>query len=285
MASPCEILLDSESAHDAKAVFAAAEAEVRRIESKYSRYREDSVVCAINRAAGGAALEVDDETAALLDFAEHCYVESGGRFDISSGVLRRAWDFRRAVPPAPAAVEALLPLIGWRMVEWRAPRVRLSQSGMELDFGGFGKEYAADCAAAAIARLGQKHALINLGGDVRALGPRADGSAWQIGIQHPRRAETTIAAIAIAQGALATSGDYERAFELQGRRYSHLLDPATGWPAATAQSASVCAPLCIVAGALATMALLDGEKGWQRLETAGVAYLWIDAKGELRRRS
>ena len=103
--------------------------------------------------------------------------------------------------PEPGLLAALLPLIGWQQVEWshsngQAKRIHLPQRGMELDFGGFGKEYAADRAMAVLANSGQAHGFVNLGGDIRVLGPRADGSAWRFGIQHPRRADDTIATIA-----------------------------------------------------------------------------------------
>jgi thiamine biosynthesis lipoprotein len=282
MASPCEVQLWCDDAAEAALALEAARDEVQRIESKYSRYRDDSVVGAINRAHGGAAVEVDAETAALLDFAAQAHADSEGRFDITSGVLRGAWDFKSGRLPNPAAIEALLPLIGWNQVEWRAPYLRLPRPGMALDFGGFGKEYAADRAAAALGVSGHRHALVNLGGDVRVLGPQANGRPWLIGIQHPRRADAVLAQIEIDAGAVATSGDYERYFELDGRRYSHLLDPRTGWPVAAAQSATVVAPLCVFAGACATIALLHGARGEAYLERAGVRYLWVDAAGAVR---
>lgn len=279
MASRCELLIEGFDPHGAAAALAAAEAEVRRIEAKYSRYRSDSLVAAINRAAGSDAILLDEETASLVDFAAQCWRESEGRFDPTSGVLRRAWDFTAAAPPRASAIERLLPLIGWSQVEWSRPRLRLPRPSMELDFGGFGKEYAVDRASAVLIEHGASHALVNLGGDVRAIGTRADGSPWQVGIRHPRRAGATIASMALADAALATSGDYERYLEHDGQRYSHLLDPRTGWPVEGAQSASVVAPVCLVAGALASMAMLDGDSGYGRLRRAGVAHLWIDRDG------
>ena len=251
MSSACEIRLDA-VAGDGESVLAAAAqlaiGEVRRIEAKYTRYRADSIVSRINAVAGsGEAIEVDDETASLLDFACMQNQLSDGLFDITSGVLCRAWDFRAGRLPEPGLLAALLPLIGWQQVEWshsngQAKRIHLPQRGMELDFGGFGKEYAADRAMAVLANSGQAHGFVNLGGDIRVLGPRADGSAWRFGIQHPRRVDDTIATIAtmatiatiasvdMFEGALASSGDYERFFEQGGRRYCHILDPRSGWP-------------------------------------------------------
>jgi len=282
MASPCECQIWHGDEVRARAALDAARDEVLRIEAKYSRYRDDSVVGAINRAAGGAPVRVDEETGALLDFAARCHAESDGRFDITSGVLRRAWNFREGVVPTADAIAALLPLIGWDKVEWRAPGIRLPRAGMELDLGGYGKEYAADRAAAVLAERGFRYALVNLGGDVRVLGPQADGRPWRIAIRHPRRDDALLAEIELVDGALATSGDYERCFERDGKRYSHMLDPRTGWPVEGPQSVSVLAPLCIVAGTHATMAMLQGDGARAYLDATDLRYLLVDRGGGLR---
>ena len=281
MASRCEVRLFAPDEATAKRWSDAAIEEVRRIEAKYSRYRDDSVTTAINRAAGGDAVTVDDETAALLTFAAQLHAQSGGAFDLTSGVLRRAWDFKAARLPTEDDVAALLPLVGWQRIEWDGGRLRLSLAGMEIDFGGIGKEYAADRAAARMEELGARHGLVNLGGDVRVIGPRSDGTAWTIGVQDPRgEAGVAIAALPVASGAMATSGDYERYFEHDGRRYSHLLDPRTGWPVAHWRSVSVVAPLCVLAGACATIAMLKPvEEGLAFLQGEGLRFLGIDAAG------
>ena len=280
MSSACEIRLDGRAGDGEPALAAAAQqaiGEVRRIEAKYTRYRDDSIVSRINAAAGARApVEVDAETAALLDFAAQLHASSDGLFDITSGVLRRAWDFRAGRVPEPAALAELLPLIGWAQVEWLGQRIRLPRAGMEIDFGGFGKEYAADRAMAVLAASGQEHGFVNLGGDIRVLGPRADSSAWRFGIQHPRRANATIASVDMREGALASSGDYERFFELDGRRYCHILDPRTGWPVASWASISVTAPACAAAGALSTIAMLKGPQALEFLATQGATSLAID---------
>ena len=281
MASPCEVQLWSEQPKLAQHALAAAQHEVARIEAKYSRYRADSVISRINAAAGSAPLPVDDETAGLLDLGQQCFADSDGRFDLTSGVLRRAWDFAQARLPEPGVVDALLPLVGWRKVHWQRPLFGLSKLGMQLDFGGIGKEYAADRAAAVLTELGMSHALVNLGGDVRVLGPQIDGRAWRIGIQHPRNSQALLGYIDLSAGALATSGDYQRFFELKGKRYCHLLNALTGWPVQGAQAATVWAPLCVVAGALASVAMLQGELGLNYLRAAGIQFLWVDAQGRV----
>ena len=282
MASPCELRLQgSDEAHLRRAAQAAVD-EVRRIERKYSRYDEASVVSRINAAAGsGQAIEVDDETAALLDFAAHLHALSGGLFDITSGVLRRAWNFRVPRVPSQQEIDALLPLIGWPQLRWRERRIALPRAGMEIDFGGFGKEYAADRAAEVLAREGVAHGFVNLGGDIRVVGPRSDGDGWRLGIRHPRRESALIRTIELRSGALATSGDYERFFEVDGRRYSHLLDPRSGWPVSYWQSVSVIGPTCAAAGAACTIAALRQRQGQRFLRSERLPFLLVDPQGNV----
>ncbi|MBY0468932.1 MAG: FAD:protein FMN transferase [Burkholderiaceae bacterium] len=280
MSSVCEICLDdAQGAGEPALAQAAAQAigEVRRIEVAYSRYRTDSIVSRINAAAGGPdSVLVDDETASLLSFAAQLYALSDGLFDITSGVLRRVWDFKAKRIPTDEALHQLLPLIGWSQVEWTGQSIRLPRAGMEVDFGGFGKEYAADRAMAALHAAGQRHGYVNLGGDIRVLGPRADGSAWRFGIQHPRQDERMIASVELREGALATSGDYERYFEHEGRRYCHILDPRTGWPVNHWASVSVTAPACVAAGALSTIAMLKGASALDFLAAQATTGLVVD---------
>ena len=265
----------------------AAIADVRRIEAKFSRYRDDSVTTRINRGAGGDAVAIDAETAALLRYADRCHELSDGLFDVTSGVLRRAWNFRETPPRLPddAMLGALLALVDWPGVDWNEHAVRLPRAGMEIDFGGVGKEYAADRMATLCLECGIAHGLANLGGDVRVIGPQPDGAPWRVGICHPRpsgnRPEEAIASIELAEGAVATSGDYERFFEIDGQRYCHILNARTGWPVRHWQSVSVVAPMCVVAGTCATIAMLLESKGGAFLDAQRVGYLAIAGDGSL----
>lgn len=281
MASRCEVRLHAPDASTAAAWAEAAIAEVRRIEAKYSRYRDDSVTTAINRGAGCTAVSVDDETAHLIDFGAALHAQSQGRFDLTSGVLRRVWDFKVRRVPSRSDIDALLPLIGWNQVRWDRRSIELPRGGMEIDFGGIGKEYAADRAGAALVEHGARHGFVNLGGDVRVIGPAPDGTPWRIAVQHPRGAAGDVLAhLDVTSGALATSGDYERYFVVEGHRYCHIMDPRTGWPVTAWQSVSVVAPLAVAAGACATIAMLhDVEAGLGFLQAQGVRYLAVDAAG------
>jgi len=256
----------------------AAIAEVLRIEAKYSRYRPDSVVSRINAAT--APVEVDDETRGLLQFAQACWRESGGLFDITSGVLRQVWRFDSGRVPPDEEIAAVLPFIGWGRVSTTGD-VHLD-TGMEIDFGGFGKEYAVDRATACLADAGVKSGMVNLAGDLTILGPQPDGSPWRVGIQHPRKRGALVAQLPIFSGAVATSGDYERYIEVDGVRHCHVLDPRTGKSARGFQSVTVHASSCLVAGSAATIAMLKGARdGMEWLEALGLAHLCVLEDGRV----
>lgn len=254
--------------------------EVRRIEQKYTRYQPDSVVSRINTAAGLEWIECDDETHSLFNYADTLFQLSDGLFDITSGVLRRAWDFKTPVLPSREQLGPLLGLIGWPQVEREDQRIKLPRAGMEIDFGGFGKEYAVDRVAALLVGNGIKHGYVNLGGDLRTIGPKPNGEDWVMGIQDPRDPGAVIASIPITAGALATSGDYERFFELNGQRYCHVISPRTGCPVGFWRSVSVLAPLSITAGTYTTIAMLKEADGLAWLENCGMAYFAIDHTGK-----
>lgn len=280
MGSPCEIQLYAADQADAERVANSAIADIRRLEARYSRYRDDSDLSAINRvAARGGAIQVDDETAALLDYAATCYRESDGLFDITSGILRRAWRFDRGQLPRQSQIQELLTNIGWEKLRWLRPLLEFPTPGLELDFGGVVKEYAADRAAVLCEQGGLRHGIVNLGGDIRIVGPHPDASPWRIGVRDPRRRGALIQMLGLRSGGLASSGDYERCIVVDGKRYGHILNPRTGWPVRHLASVSVVAELCLVAGSASTIAMLKETAGPGWLDQMGVAHLWMDVHG------
>ncbi|HVE48084.1 MAG TPA: FAD:protein FMN transferase [Casimicrobiaceae bacterium] len=283
MAAEHAIIVEAADSSATRAAIDAAIGDVHRIEAKYSRYRDDSIVSVINRESGRRAVAIDAETSALLHYADRCHRLSEGRFDITSGVLRRAWNFNALPPrlPSQSEIDALLPMIDWSQVIFDQDSIRLPRQGMEIDLGGIGKEYAADRAATILAGHGIEHALVNLGGDVRALGGQASGAAWRIGVQHPRaNVPRAAASIDVHEGAVATSGDYQRYIEVDGHRYCHLIDARSGWPVGAWQSISVVAPLAIIAGSYATIAMLMADSAPDFLAAHEVAWLGIDRNGQ-----
>jgi FAD:protein FMN transferase len=274
MASPCEALIDTSDSEAATRAARAAADEAWRIEQKFSRYREDNLIHAINH-ADGAAVEVDDETARLLDHATRCHALSGGSFDITSGVLRRVWKFDGSDRlPEPAAVDEVLKLVGWDKVEWKAPKLRL-KPGMEIDFGGIGKEYAVDRAAElAAAACDGAPVLVNFGGDLYANHPRRDGQPWRVGVES-LAPDSKAPHVGLNRGGIATSGDSHRFLFKDGVRYGHILDPRSGWPVKDApRSVTVLQANCSQAGLLSTLAILQGKDAEQFLKSQGVEH-WV----------
>src|SRR5487761_2599395 len=264
MGSDCALHLYGESAKSVELLAAAAEQEIRRIETRYSCYRSDSELARINKvAATGGATGVDAETAGLIAYAKACFAKSDGAFDITSGRLRAVWDFSASGLPDQRSIDAALPFIGLDNLVLADGQLHFRRPGMELDFGD----------------LGMRHGLIDLGGDIRVVGPQPNGLPWRIGIRHPRDADRLAAEIALRSGALATSGDYERFIEDDGRRYCHILDPKTGWPAQGLSSVTVISDRCLVAGSLSTAAMLKGSAGAGWLRRLGVRHLVIDEDG------
>lgn len=281
MGSPCDIQLYGPRRAQVKPIAETVIADVRRLEARYSRYRQDSFLSEINRvAAVGGSIEVDAETAGLLNYAATCYEESDGLFDISSGLLRKVWRFDSNRLPDNRQIQELLDKIGWHKLRWTAPLLEFPLPGMELDFGGIVKEYAADRAAGLCLEAGIKHGAVNLGGDIKIIGPHSDGGPWRIGIRDPRNKDAVLETLLLSRGALASSGDYERCIVADGRRYGHVLNPKTGWPVQHLASVSVVADFCVVAGSASTIAMLKEESGPSWLESLGLAHLWVDVQGK-----
>ncbi len=283
MGSPCELRLYGETRASVEDAARRARGEIARLEAKYSRYRDDSLATRINRSAGDPeGIVVDDETASLLDYAQTAYEQSDGLFDISSGILRRVWDFKSGRLPAADDVDTLRGSIGWERVRWERPRVALPDPGMELDFGGYVKEYAADRVAELCRKRGVSHGIVDLGGDLCVVGPHPDGEPWVVGIRDARQPHRAIASIPVLRGALATSGDYERFMIVDGVRYGHILNPKTGWPVPSFASVSVVAGHCLVAGSASTIAMLRGPlDGAAWLDALGLPHLRQRWSGEL----
>ena len=264
--------------------------EAWRLETAFSRYLPDNPLARIH-AAAGRRCSIDAEMARLLSYAGHCHALSGGLFDITSGVLRRAWRFDGSDRlPSQEAIDALLPLIGWSRVRLGQDWIELPE-GMELDLGGIGKEYAVDRVLLllmeylrrrvdTLGKPGGPALLVNFGGDLVCSGPRAVGRPWRVGIESIWSEQAAVKVLAHSHGGLATSGDARRYLLRDGVRYGHILDPRTGWPVADApRSVTVAAATCTLAGMLATFAMLHGAGAEAFLDAQqGIRY-WIQRQG------
>jgi thiamine biosynthesis lipoprotein len=277
MGSPCEIQFYCDDPLKAHQVRELVIQDVKRIEQSYSRYQEDSILSSINRvAAQGGSIAIDSETAALLNYADTCYQQSDGLFDITSGVLRLAWDFKKNIVPSPTRLKQILKRIGWDKVRLGNASVSFCEEGMQLDFGGIGKEYAVDRAANICRQHGILFGFIDLGGDIKIIGPHADGRPWSVGIRHPRLPGSLLTSLNVYSGAVATSGDYERCIIVNGRRYSHILNPKTGWPVRGFSSVTVLADQCVVAGSACTISMLLEKKGAKWITELGLPHIWMN---------
>jgi len=274
MASPCEVLMEVDNEKLAWQLLDVVAREAARIEAKFSRYRDDNIIHKINTAAD-KPVEVDDETARLLDFADQLFQMSDGLFDITSGVLRQLWRFDGSDRiPDKEAVENILDRVGWQKADWQNNQLRLDK-GMEIDLGGIGKEYAVDRCIQKVGELTDQSVLINFGGDLATSCPRRHGKFWSVGRLITGR-DQAVALFQLFKGAIATSGDANRYLLKDGVRYSHVLNPKTGWPIVdAAHTVSVAANTCTEAGMFSTLAMLQGSQAKAFLGVQGVEH-WID---------
>ena len=273
MASPCEILTEAKSHRDAAKLLEIASLEAWRIEDKFSRYLAGNIIHQINT-AGGSSVQVDEETARLLSYAAECFAISDGMFDITSGVLRKVWKFDGSDKiPSEESVKEILPRVGWEKITFEDQTLTMP-AGMEIDLGGIGKEYAVDLVAGLIAYSSDASFVVNFGGDLFVSGLRSSGEPWQIGLDDPQKTgEGSVGMLKIERGGVATSGDARRFLLRDGVRYSHILNPKTGWPIQDApRSIMVVADSCVEAGVLSTVAMLNGQNAESFLEQEGVVF-------------
>ena len=228
-----------------------------------SVWHPESAVSRINRAAGGAPVVVSGEVIEVLQAARQVSEWTGGKFDITFGALSGLWKFDHDQDnqvPRPRDVTALLPLVDYRAVDVdpQAGTVSLGRAGMRMHLGGIGKGFAVDRAAALFRAHGIRDFMIQAGGDLYASGRRGD-RGWRAAIRDPRGpADRIIAALELNDETLSTSGDYERFFVKDGRRYHHILDPDSGQPAAGSRSVTIVARRAILADALSTGVFIMG---------------------------
>ncbi|MEZ4272817.1 MAG: FAD:protein FMN transferase [Myxococcota bacterium] len=246
----------------AEGAIAAAFAEIARLEKILSEWKTDSQVAAVIANAGIGPVEVGPELMLVAGVALEVANLSQGAFDVTVGALWGLWDFRQEAPRIPSTRELAehLPLVNYRdlVVDTRKQTLFLKRPQMNLALGGIVKGYAVDRASTILKRHGLVDHLIVAGGDIVASG-RKGHQVWRIGVRHPRSA-SLVATLSLENQAVATSGDYQRYFEQSGKRYHHILDPKTGYPAKGASSVTVIAPSCMLADAYATAVFVKGAK-------------------------
>jgi len=278
MASPCEVLVRNLDARFCHALAKIIICETKRIESKFSRYKQDNLVYRMNH-SNGKNIPIDEETFKLLEYAKNLFELSGGLFDITSGVLRKIWSFTSgSKPPTQNKIEKILTLIGFNSIDYNQQNFAIKRD-MQIDFGGIGKEYAVDQVSQMIRKQCQaKNAsyLINFGGDLSAVKFRKDDPEWIIGLESTDNENNTESIIKIAHGSVATSGNTKRFFEYQGKRYGHLLNPKTGYPIEDApRSITTFSNSCVLAGSFSSLAMLQGSQAEDFLKEQAVKYICL----------
>ena len=275
------VVWDADTAR-ARAAVAAARGAVFRVDTLMSLWKPASDLSAVNRRAGTDSVTVvDPQTAQVLASALDWAERSGGAFDPTVGPLVDVWGFygaRGGLPPT-AAADSALGLVAWSDVAFDPARraVALPRAGMRLDLGAIAKGWAVDRAVEALRTAGVPSAMVDLGGNVRVHGPRPGGGPWQVGIRDPRRPDELLAVLALDSGAVATSGDYEQFFVVDGVRYAHILDARSGAPARGVAATTVRAASGMAADALSTVLFLLGPEAGCAL-LAGMpdaAALWL----------
>lgn len=272
MGSPCAVVVSGEDAALAAHIGRLVSSEAYRVEAKFARDKP-SALKAINDASG-SRVELDAETADLIDYAHRCFLMSGGLFDMTAGPLHRAWrpDGTHKMPAAEEVASALKH-VGWSRIRWERPYLTL-ESGMEIDLAEVAKEYAVDRVMAQSLQQGVAGVLINFGGAIRVSGARADGSAWQVTVENVDTGERA-EVLELPHGALATSGNARRFLRDEDSRFGRALNSRTGWPITNApRSVTVLADSCSEAGLFAKSALLRGQGAEAFLRKQNVRF-WI----------
>ena len=263
MSTHCQVNCHGVSAEAARMFQRDVVAWVAQFEARYSRFIPDSLIGRINDAAGERWVETDPETDRLFDLCQELFFFTRGSFDPTALPLLRLWNWKQNPPVIPddRAVQAAHALVGWNKIQRRPGGIFLPQRGMALDLGGIGKEYAVDCVMNMAIQRGIPNVLVDFGQDVRVRGHAPDKKFWCIGLDDAMNPGKCWAGVAVTDHAVATSGDYLRHFTVNGRRFGHIIDPRTGYPALNdCRAVSVIAPSCTIAGLLSTSVCILGAK-------------------------
>jgi len=285
MGTVIEITLIADDEEAANKASLQAFQEIKRIETLMSPWLDSSDVTRINRSAGKDWVKVSPETMEVIKKAQEISELSEGGFDITIGPLTEFWRKAREkkTPPSIEDVKGKLDLVNFKNIGMdQEGKVFLKKKDMAIDLGGIAKGYAVDRAFELLKSLGYKNLIVNAGGDLR-VGGFKNNQLWSIGIQNPRESQKILARISVSDTAIATSGDYEKYFIYQGKRYHHIFNPKDGFPTEGSQSVTIIAKDCITADGLATAVFVLGvEKGYslcQKLE--GVDCLIVDKEGKI----
>lgn len=279
----------SVGAEATRRAFDAAIAEIRRVESIMTTWRPDSEISRINAAAGKSAISVGDETFQIIKDSIHTSEISEGTFDITFQTLHGLWKFDEDLDPHPPSakdVKARIAFLGYKniVVDDAKKTVMLAKEKTQISLGGIAKGYGVDRAVSVLEKSGLTSFFVQAGGDLFARGRKPDGTEWQAGVRDPRGPETKyFAKLPLTDHAFSTAGDYERSYVVGGKRYHHILDPRTGFPATACRSVTIWAPTALLADGIDDAVFILGpKKGLALVESIdGVGAVIVDAKNNL----
>jgi len=261
--------------------------KIEDIEKKVNFHSPASDIALINKSAGIAEVKVSPDTITLLDNALFVSEKTQGAFDITIGPVTRLYNFFTQQKPEDLTLNNTLPLVNYRdvLIDKNNSTAYLRNRGMLIDPGGIAKGYAADRAVEILRQQGIVSGIVAIAGDIRAFGMKPDGKPWKVGIRNPRAKGTEddiMATTELTNAAISTSGDYERFFISNGKRYHHILSPKTGRPADRCRSVTVIAPEGYLADSFSTgIFILGPEKGIKLLETLGYHGVIVDSEGKI----
>lgn len=253
--------------------------EIRRIENLISEWRPETQISRVNKNAGIRPVQVDREVFELTRRALRYSELSQGAFDISIAAMDRIWRFDGSMTEMPAeeVIRKSVERVGYQhiVLDSAASTIYLALSGMKIGFGSIGKGYAADKGRELMQSLGVRGGIVNASGDLSAWGLPPGGKAWKIGIYNPFKPQKLLKILKIKEASVATSGSYEKYAEINGKRYSHIIDPKTGYPSTGLTSVTVTGPTAEFANALSTSVMVMGEKKGIRLLKQFPEYRYI----------
>ncbi|MDO7603203.1 MAG: FAD:protein FMN transferase [Flavobacteriaceae bacterium] len=289
MGSSFEITVVAEDEDFAKESLAIAKKEIIRIEDLISSWDQKSETSRINRNAGIAAVEVSKELFDLIFRAQQISKLSSGAFDLTFAAIDKLWNFdgKESEMPNPDTLKASVFNIGYQLIELdeESLTVFLPKKGMKIGFGAIGKGYAADRAKQLLVERGVLGGIINASGDMNTWGTKPDGSSWTIGIVNPMNKKKVFSWFSLEHNAVVTSGDYEKFTQINGRRYSHIIDPRTGIPSQGIVSCTVFAGKAELADAIATAIFVMGVQSGLFLidQLPNIEAILIDDSGIIHR--
>lgn len=265
----------------------AALSEIEKLERLSNFFSPESEISLLNKNAGISEVKVSPEIVDILDKALFTSGNTKGAFDVTIGPLITLYDFYKKIKPDERAIKKNLPLVNYRdlIINRDNSTVFLRKKGMLIDLGGIAKGYAADRAVEVLKKHGINAGLVSVAGDIKTFGRKPDGKPWKVGIRNPRPRgsdDDIMVTIELTDMAISTSGDYERSFISDGKRYHHLLDPKTGYPAGGCQSVSVITEEGAFTDSFSTgVFILGPEKGIKVLEEMGFDGIIVDSQGKI----